>query len=131
MLQLLLLLSLVFQCEFINITKQTISKCPSIRDANINNGGPQYCNCTYSTFRIKYFSHGVKLTSFLEKLKSWKCPQFVEECRNRYFNFNHFTFLVYEKFCNETNFMKICSKELNAYGFNLDGFLATRSRERF
>ena len=102
----------------INVTSVNVTtapekiKCPDIRDANFEDGGHQFCNCTYREFRRRYNVANLKLTSFLEKLRAWNCPQFKDECENRYFDFNRFTFLVYEKFCNNSNFLKICTKEL-------------------
>ena len=91
-------------------------QCLSIRRENIEIGGPQYCNCTFKKFRRSYTKSNLKLTSFLKKLKAWSCPQFEDECKNRHFDFNHFTFLVYEKFCNTSNFEKLCGQKENASG---------------
>ena len=95
-----------------NATNLSMLTCLYTRNDNVDGGGPHCCNTTYSTFRFYYEFYDLKLTSYLEKLKTWNCPQFKDECENRYFNFNRFTFLVYEKFCNESNFMRICEKEV-------------------
>ena len=102
-------------CSFLNITAapKTI-ECPNIRNVQIEDGGQEYCNCTYREFRRRYGKANLKLTSFIEKLRAWNCPQFKDECENRYFDFNRFTFLVYEKFCNNSNFLRICEKELES-----------------
>ena len=114
----LTLLTLLIFVPIITVTSLNVTtdperiECPDIRDINIENGGHQFCNCTYKNFRRRYNVANLKLTSFLKKLKTWNCPQFKEECKNRYFDFNRFTFLVYEKFCNNSNFKRVCSKEL-------------------
>ena len=104
----------VCTCSPLNITTASRKvKCLNIHNTNIEDGGHKYCNCTYQEFFSRYSKENLKLTSFLEKMKTWNCPQFKDECQNRQFDFNRYTFLVYEKFCNSSNFEKICGKKLN------------------
>ena len=102
-------------CSFSNQKLLENTECQNIRNDRTQDGGRQYCNCTYEAFQKLYFSSNLKLTSFLEKLRAWNCPQFKDECQNRYFDFNRFTFLVYEKFCNSSNVAKICDKEMKNF----------------
>ena len=94
-------------------------KCLNNYNSNVDDGGHQYCNCTYQEFIKNYDTSNLKLTNLMEKLKAWNCSQFKEECENRYFDFNRFTFLVYENFCNSSNFLKICKKELEFFQKNI------------
>ena len=104
----------VYNCSSLNLTPATKNiQCPSIHISNVVEGGHKYCNCTYKEFQRNYTKTNLKLTSLLEKLRAWNCFQFKDECENRSFDFNRYTFLVYEKFCNNSNFLKVCSKELN------------------
>ena len=113
-----LILSLTRFGRYSNVAAFSESICPNIRNANLENGGHQYCNCTYKLFRTNYTTSNLKLTSLLEKLRAWNCSQFEDECKNRRFDLNRFTFLVYEKFCNNSNFKQICSEELKIFNGN-------------
>ena len=88
-------------------------KSLNIPNFNIENAGSHYCNCIYREFKRRYIKENLKLTSYLEKLRNWNCSKFEEECEDRYFVFNRYTFLVYEMFCNRSNFWKICSQEIS------------------
>ena len=102
-------------CRSQNITLINVSgvSCPDIRNLDVTLGGPSCCNSTYRTFRRGYAFRNFRLTSLLERLRAWNCPQFEEECENRYFQFNRFTALVYDRFCNETAFTENCRDELS------------------
>ena len=114
--------------QSVNIVASSQPICPNIRNASIKNGGHQFCNCTYKLFRTNYTTSNLKLTSLLEKLRAWNCLQFEDECKNRRFDSNRFTFLVYEKFCNNSNFEQICSKELKVFNGDLYNSIETTSR---
>ena len=107
------------QCRNTTNSNDVISTegCPKFRNPDVTLGGQHCCNSTYRTFRIHYNNRFYQLTSFLEKLRAWNCPQFEEECENRYFQFNRFTALVYDRFCNETAFNETCRDELNDIDF--------------
>ena len=109
-----LLLASVGSCNSFNFTEapENIERL-NMQNVTVEIGGYQNCNCIYEEFRVRYSTVGLKLTSFLEKLKTRNCSHFQEECKNKSFNFNNFTYLVYEKFCNTSNFINICSEELN------------------
>ena len=114
-----LFLASVCSCDTFNFTVAPGNiKCSNVQNVNIEKGGYQYCKCSYKEFGRYYSKAGLKLTSFLENLRVWNCSQFKDECEKRRFVFNRFTFLVYEKFCNNSNFVKICRKELNTLHSN-------------
>ena len=124
----ILIVFLITKCNSSNNTKVLkTNKCPSIFDANINNGGGHCCNSTYKRFRRSYLLVNVKLTSLMEKLKAWNCPQFKDECKYRNFDYNRFTFLVYEKFCNNSNFKRICKNEMKTFYRYLNNMSLTES----
>ena len=124
------IVSYISFCYSSNVTETPKKlKCPDIRDANIEDGGPQYCNCTYREFRRRYNVANLKLTSLLKKLRAWGCPQFEDECEKRHFDFNRYTYLVYEKFCNSSNFVKECTNELRLH--NLTALRQSKSNMLF
>lgn len=125
----LVLLCISFYTSCSTNTTNSSQSCLYLSDANVENGDLRHCNCTYELFRVYYSTSRPKLTSFLEKLKAWDCPQFQHECEHRYYNFNRFTFLVYERFCNYSNFIQICSKELKVVNNNFDQSSLTKSSE--
>jgi len=102
------------QCQnSTNTINKSEEDCPFIRNPNVALGGQHCCNSTYTRFRRNYGNKNYRLTSLLEKLRAWNCPQFENECENRYFQFNRFTSLVYDRFCNQTTFNKHCRDELD------------------
>lgn len=54
------------------------------------------------------------LTTFLQTMKSWECPQIKKHCRERYFNFSPFTNIVYMKMCDDQAYRKHCFEKVNA-----------------
>ena len=127
---LLLLTFVVFICFDAIDLSAAKSKCLNIRNTNIDDGGHQYCNCTYKLFSTFYTSSFLKLTNLMEKLRAWNCSQFKKECENRHFDFNHFTSLVYERFCNYSNLERICSKELKIFYPNAANSTTTKLGEQ-
>lgn len=97
------------------------TECLDFRETDVEKGGKGDCNCTLTLFRLQLSTQSLKLTSLLEKLKAWNCHQFHEECEKRSFNYNRFTFLVYERFCNLSNFDKICNQEMELSFRNTNG----------
>ena len=61
------------------------------------------CNQTVSNFHLFWSEERLYLTTYLQTLRSWGCPQFEVECRERLFVVNSFTELVFDYFCNYTN----------------------------
>ena len=91
------------------------AKCPKIRDLSIKNGGHHCCENIFKQFRQSYHNSNFQLTNFLEKLRAWNCSQFEKECEQRYFDFNRFTSLVYDRFCDMKAFEKNCKQELEIF----------------
>ena len=69
----------------ITLIKVSRANCPDIRNPDVTLGGPECCNSKYSSFQRKHAFENYRLTSLLEILRAWNCPQFKEECENRYF----------------------------------------------
>lgn len=61
------------------------------------------CNRTMTYFHVFWTAGQLYLTTYLQTLQSWECPQFVDECQNRRFVVNSFTGLVFDYFCNYTD----------------------------
>ena len=97
----------------ITLIKVSRANCPDIRNSDVTLGGPECCNSTYRSFQRKYAFENYRLTSLQEILRAWNCSQFEEECENRYSQFNRFTALVYDRFCNKTAFIENCRAELS------------------
>ena len=95
---------------------QATVKCPHYRDPDATKGDHNCCRSLYTDFRRRYQNTNLRLTNFLEKLRAWNCSQFEEECEERYFSFNRFTSLVYDRFCDVKAFEKNCRSELQLFG---------------
>ena len=68
----------------------------------------QCCAGVTRSYNFDWFSESSSLTSFLETLRQWNCPQFEEQCKFRTFAFTEFSSLVYDYFCNYTTFVETC-----------------------
>ena len=72
------------------------------------------CNQTVVNYTLEWNIGRRYLTSYLQSLYSWKCPQFEDECRERIYEVNEFTGLVYDYFCNYDNLVDKCIDVVNA-----------------
>ena len=72
------------------------------------------CNRTIRSYQLRWALGQAYLTAYLQSLSSWGCPQFEEQCNARLYAVNEFTGLVYDYFCNVTEFRTKCFQELNA-----------------
>ena len=72
------------------------------------------CNIAVRRYQNRWSLGRVYLTTYLQSLKSWGCPQFEEQCSARYYAINEFSKLVYDYFCNKTDFISQCYDELSA-----------------
>ena len=73
------------------------------------------CNMTVRNFELRWSLGQVYLTTFLQSLQAWGCPQFEEQCDQRFFAVNEFTGLVYDYYChNYTDFIATCYDDVNA-----------------
>ena len=66
------------------------------------------CEEVTRSYNFDWFLMSASLTSFLETLRQWNCPQFEEQCKSRTFAFTEFSSLVYDYFCNYTTFVETC-----------------------
>ena len=59
-------------------------------------------------YKTKFEPLNRYLTTFLESLQTWNCPQFQQECERRTFNYTNFTSLVYLRYCNRSQMEAQC-----------------------
>lgn len=84
--------------------------CPYIPGATIDDDDTREVCCKHIVrqFDTSWYSGGKYLTTYLSILKSWKCKQFKEECKNPTFHFNTFLKLVYMRECDEQKLHSTC-----------------------
>ena len=91
------------------------SSCEFIDENNFMQNRNLTLDCCSFSVRIFYreWSRGRRsLSTFLNNLKSWQCPQFDEECKRQTFAYNDFTKFVYLKFCQPFKLEKKCFNNL-------------------
>ena len=66
------------------------------------------CNLTAKNYYQNWDRGSHYLSTFLQTLKTWECPQFAEECARRTFAYNQFTRLLYSAYCNLTELEEKC-----------------------
>lgn len=71
------------------------------------------CRRTVSSYEYHWAGRSLPLNRYLRTLKEWKCPQFKQECDRRLFAFNNFTKLMYDFFCNYSEFVNKCFNKVN------------------
>ena len=72
------------------------------------------CQTIVSNNYTNVASHDWYLTTFLESLKTWNCPQFEQECKRPTFNYTDFTSLMYLRFCNRSQMEEQCCDDIQA-----------------
>lgn len=72
------------------------------------------CRETVKYFRRVWFNGGYYLTTYFEKLKIWRCPQYEQECRNKTYAFNDFSRLVYAHNCNQSSLEQECASAVKS-----------------
>jgi len=72
------------------------------------------CNELANLYHLHWATNDIPLTTFLETLRQWNCPQYEEQCANRVFAFTTFSKLVYDYFCNSTSVIETCFSQVNA-----------------
>lgn len=70
----------------------------------------EQCRLTYHNFLNDWRQGRYRLTVVMDYLRKWNCTQFDLECRNKTFNFNNFTALVYSRFCDYETFESNCTE---------------------
>ena len=72
--------------------------------------------CCNTTVHDYYYSkrepHNRYLSTFLESLQTWNCPQFQQECERRTFNYTDFTSLIYLRFCSRYQMEAQCYNDI-------------------
>nr|XP_009857865.1 uncharacterized protein LOC104265481 isoform X2 [Ciona intestinalis] len=88
----------------------TITECLNVRGQVITNRKfeLQCCQLFSNRYKLYWFREGNYLTEALETLKTWRCPEFEEDCTQRIYGFTEFTQRVYDRACNRTLFESAC-----------------------
>ena len=74
----------------------------------------QCCQLITIRYRFRWSVGQAYLTTYLQSLRSWGCPQFEEECRDRVYAFTDYSALMYDYYCNYTDFVRKCSNVVNS-----------------
>ncbi|XP_076805620.1 uncharacterized protein LOC143449349 isoform X1 [Clavelina lepadiformis] len=96
-----------------NLTSK-INQCQFVRGHRFSSQAKKLecCKSTVEEFERSWANFYFPLTSYLDTLRTWNCPQFKEECQRRLFAFTSFTVTVYEHFCNYEGYIERCFKEV-------------------
>ena len=70
------------------------------------------CNITVQQYYLNWDRGSHYLTTFLNTLQTWECPQFKEECEKETFAYTDFTELVYLTFCERSLMETQCRDDL-------------------
>jgi len=70
------------------------------------------CNETFTYYYRNWALRSLSLTTFLQTLRLWNCPQYQEQCNSRVFAFTEYSKLVYDYFCNYTLLVDNCLPEV-------------------
>ena len=72
------------------------------------------CQTVIHNCYTKVSSHDRYLSTFLESLQTWNCPQFKQECQRRTFDYTEFTSLMYLRFCNRSKVEEQCYDDIQS-----------------
>jgi len=72
------------------------------------------CNRVVNLYNFQWSTISMSLTTFLETLRQWNCPQYKEQCEKRVFAFTTFSKLIYDYFCNYTIVIETCLPQVLA-----------------
>ena len=91
-------------------TKEEIAKCQYAPGLAVGNRSTveSCCNITEKYFSFYWGVGSFYLSTYLQTLQSWNCSQFETECRRQYFAVNQYSSLLYDYFCNYTDFVHKC-----------------------
>ena len=114
-----IVLASVFACNFAigkNHLTELEHMCKYAPGLTVGNRTIELQCCTITEkIQFRRWSSGSKyLSTYLEKLQAWKCPQFQSECENPTFNYNKFTSLMYKRFCNQKAVEEQCLDEVRS-----------------
>ena len=101
-----------YATSFLNNTDEPSEELPCEYAFGLSLGNRErelHC-CKQIVKRYEFFWAGrsLPLNRYLATLKGWNCPQYRTVCDQRLFGFNDFTNLMYDYFCNYTNFVSEC-----------------------
>ena len=94
---------------------QDSSKCQYAAGLSIGNRTTQLECCktvVHDYYHPNFKPRNRYLTTFLESLQTWRCPQFKQECERRTFDYNDFTSLIYLRFCNRSQMEAQCYDDI-------------------
>ena len=72
------------------------------------------CQTVIRNYYSKVMSHDRYLSTFLESLQTWNCPQFKQECERGTFNYTDFSSLMYLRFCNRSEMKERCYNDIES-----------------
>ena len=93
------------------------SKCQYASGLTISNQTTELECCksvVYYYYHPNFEPRNRYLTTFLESLQNWNCPQFEQECERRTFDYNDFTSLIYLRFCNRSQMEAQCYDDISS-----------------
>ena len=96
---------------------QSSSKCQYAPGLSIGNRTTQLECCktvVHDYYHPNFKPRNRYLTTFLESLQTWNCPQFERECERRTFDYNDFTSLIYLRFCNQSQMEAHCYGDISS-----------------
>nr|XP_039254029.1 uncharacterized protein LOC120331068 [Styela clava] len=99
--------------------------CHYVPNQRISNRTEELECCEYmiTGYYGKWFYGRAYLTTFLDNLKQWECPQLERQCRKRYFDVSAFTNLVYNRVCDQQKYRNECFETVsNLQTTNLSKF---------
>ena len=96
-----------FTCVYATHENNDVS-CKYAPGLTVGNRSTEFfcCNQTSQNYHRQWFAGRSYLTGYLESLKTWRCPQYKEECSLRTFAYTDFSALVYTRFCNDTSVLE-------------------------
>lgn len=88
--------------------KSVLSTCS--RGLPISHPEVEYYCCLLQagSYNGSWYHGGYYLSRHMELLRTWNCPQLNDECKKRPYDFNEFTGLTYDLFCNRTSLESTC-----------------------
>ena len=96
---------------------QNSSNCRYARGLTVGNRTTEL-KCCGTVVHDYYYSkrkpHNGYLSTFLESLQTWNCPQFQQECERQTFNYTDFTSLMYLRFCNRSQLEAQCYDDIQS-----------------
>ena len=92
------------------------SQCRYATDLTVGNRSTELkcCQTVMRNYYSKAATHDRYLSTFLESLQTWNCPEFEQECERRTFNYTDFTAVMYLRFCNRSQMEERCYSDIQS-----------------